>query len=510
MRVTPHLGAAACGHPVTVAAAGEALRDGGNAFDAAVAAACAACVAEPVLASLAGGGFLLAWPAGRPPVAYDFFVQTPLRRANLDAIEFYPVSVDFGGVTQEFHIGTGAAATPGVVRGLFAIQRDLCRLPMPRLMRPAIDAARDGVAILPLQSYMMSVIAPILTATEEARRIYAGGGRATPSTGDVLRQPELANTFQALSREGEDWFHQGENARRIETVCREHGGQLTAAALARYRVEKRPPLDFRFRDARILTNPPPSTGGALVALALRLLEGSPAKDETERMARLARAMQLANKARTEAGAAELLAGELTARYQREANRRLPFHRGTTHISAIDRHGNAAALTLSNGEGCGRMVPGTGVMLNNMLGEADLSPTGWHRWAPDARVASMMAPTIMAAGEDRFVLGSGGSNRIRSAVLQTIERLADGMAVRDAVEAPRIHVEGELLSLEGGISAPVAEALEAVFGNVERWPEKNLFFGGVHVAGWQTGAPQGHPRFVAVGDARRGGAGVVVE
>lgn len=509
--MTSRRGAIACGHPVTAAAGGEALRDGGNAFDAAVAAACAACVAEPVLASLAGGGFLLAWPAGQPPVAYDFFVQTPPRRANLDAIEFYPVSVDFGGVTQEFHIGTGAAAVPGAVRGLFAIQRDLCKLPMRRLMQPAIDAAREGVTITPLQSYMMSVIAPIFTATEEARRIYAAGSDTMPHAGDVLRQPDLANTFRALSSEGEDWFHQGENAKRIEAVCREHGGQLTAAALARYRVAKRLPLDLRFRRARILTNPPPSIGGALIALALRMLEGSPATDERERMVRLAQAMRLANTARMEADAAQLLSPDLAARYRREAVQRLSFRRGTTHISAIDGNGNAAALTLSNGEGCGRMVPGTGVMLNNMLGEADLSPQGWHRWAPNTRVASMMAPTIMEIEEGRFALGSGGANRIRSAILQTIDGIASqGLSAQEAVEAPRIHVEGERLSLEGGISAAAADALQSMFSDAERWPEKNLFFGGVHVAGWRSRSAQGAPGFVAVGDARRGGAGAVVQ
>lgn len=506
-------GAIACGHAVTAAAAREALEAGGNAFDAVTAAHAAACVAEPVLASLGGGGFLLAHPAAGDPVIYDFFVQTPIERGELQRLEFYPVEVDFGGVSQEFHIGIGATATPGAVRGLFEIHQDLCRLPLPQLLRPAIAAAREGVTITPLQRYMMHVIAPIYTATAEAQRIYAGGGETMPEVGDVLRQPALADTFEALLAEGPALFYRGELAKGIVAASEGHGGQLSAADLARYRVERRRPLAVRYRDAAVLTNPPPSTGGSLIAFALRHMAGAddaaePPGDEATRMVRIARAMQAANVARGELEPRELLSTALADGQTAATGEALRFSRGTTHVSVIDGEGNLAAMTLSNGEGCGRMVPGTGVMLNNMLGEADLSPFGWHRWRPDTRVASMMAPTLLTIGERRFALGSGGSNRIRSAILQTIERLVDGMAVRDAVDAPRIHMEGDLLSIEGGMPAPESEAFAAAFPNVERWPDKNLFFGGVHVAGFRQG-PVGKRKFVAVGDARRGGEGVVV-
>lgn len=506
-------GAIACGHAVTAAAAREALEAGGNAFDATTAAYAAACVAEPVLASLGGGGFLLAQPAGRDAVVYDFFVQTPVARGNLERLEFYPVEVDFGGVSQEFHIGIGATATPGAVRGLFEIHQDLCRLPLPQLLRPAIAAARQGVAITPLQRYMMHVIAPIYIATAEARRIYAHGGETMPEVGDVLRQPALADTLDALLAEGPELFYRGELAQRIVAASEGHGGQLGAEDLARYRVERGLPLALQYRDVTVFTNPPPSTGGTLIALALRHLEErraaeGPADGQAAHGVRIAEAMRQTNSARAELTVDELLRTAVTDPPPAAPGEALRFSRGTTHISVIDGEGNLAAMTLSNGEGCGRMVPGTGVMLNNMLGEADLSPTGWHRWRPDTRVSSMMAPTLLTFGERRFALGSGGSNRIRSAILQTIERLADRMAVRDAVDAPRIHVEGDLLSIEGGVSGPVAEALAAAFPKVERWPDKNLFFGGVHVAGLREDAARKR-EFAAVGDARRGGEGVVL-
>jgi gamma-glutamyltranspeptidase len=137
----------AAGHPATAAAAAAVLEAGGNAFDAALGALCAACVAEPVLASLGGGGFLLAWPAHGEAQVYDFFAQTPGRRRDSAEVDFRPVMVNFGVAQQEFHIGLGAAAVPGVVKGLFAIHRDLCRLPLQVVIAPAVELARAGPGV---------------------------------------------------------------------------------------------------------------------------------------------------------------------------------------------------------------------------------------------------------------------------------------------------------------------------------------------------------------------------
>ena len=502
-RAQTPLGAVACGHPVTAAAAAEILRDGGNAFDAVVAAQCAACAAEPVLASLAGGGFLLARPASAEPVLYDFFVQTPLARRAPEHLDFHPVEADFGGVTQEFHIGVGAAATPGFVRGMFDIHRDLCSLPLERLMQPAIEAARGGVSVTPLQAYMMDVVGAIYCGNDETRRIYAGGGQHPLGEGDVLLQPELADTFEALHREGAELLYQGALGAALVELCGA-GGQLRSEDLRRYRTARRKPLALEYRAANVWTNPPPSTGGVLVALALGLLEEMEAEDETERVANVARAMRLTNEARLEAGAEASLDAGLLARYRHLMRERARSRRGTTHISVADRGGNLAAMTVSNGEGCGRLVPGTGIMLNNMLGEEDLNPGGFHRWAPGTRLASMMAPTLVEMPGAQLVFGSGGSNRIRSAILQILDQLVSAeRAPEEAVAAPRLHVEGQRLSLESGFSPATVAALEDAFDDVEHWGRANLFFGGVHVAGTRDGA------FVAVGDPRRGGCGMVV-
>ena len=502
-RGTATLGAVACGHPVTAEAAIGVLRDGGNAFDAVVAAQCAACVAEPVLASLAGGGFLLAHPARGNPVLYDFFVQTPLAKRAPDALDFHPVEADFGGITQEFHVGVGAAATPGFTRGLFDIHADLCTLPLARLMQPAIVAARDGVTVTALQAYMMDVVAPIYCGNADTRRVYGGGGEHPLREGAVLRQPELADAFEALYREGAELFYRGALGRALVELCRD-GGLLRSEDLAGYRTRRRSPLALRYLGTDVWTNPLPSTGGVLVGLALGLLEEVEAANETERVGQMAHAMRLTNEARVEAGTETPFDTELVSRYRRRMHSRPRSRRGTTHISIADRAGNLAAMTVSNGEGCGRLIPSTGIMLNNMLGEADLNPGGFHAWTPGTRLASMMAPTFVEDGEQRLALGSGGSNRIRSAILQILDQLVRvRLSPAAAVAAPRLHVEGERLSLEGGYTGDAVAALEDAFDDVDHWGRANLFFGGVHVAGVRDG------EFVAVGDGRRGGCGIVV-
>ena len=496
--------AIACGHEVTAGAAREVLEEGGNAFDAAIAAACAACVAEPVLSSLAGGGYLLAGRAGAPPVVYDFFVDTPLTCRPCADIDLYPIHADFGTVTQEFHIGMGSVATPGMPAGLFAVHRDLCSLPMPRLVAPAARAAREGVAINPLQASIFRVVAPIYVATAAARAIYGHDRESLPGDGERFRQGELATALERFAVEGAELFYGGEFGQGLVEACATGGGQLTLDDLRRYRVFCRPPLRVDYRGARISTNPPPSRGGMLIAFALALLaEASPGSRE-QWLRALAGAMQLTNQARAESDE-PLLDEELLARYRAELRSRPGFNRGTTHISVVDAEGNVAAVSLSNGEGCGHVLPGTGIMLNNMLGEEDLNPGGFQAWAPGTRMASMMAPTLLERASGHAVLGTGGSNRIRSAILQVITNLVDfGMTPEEAIAAPRIHVEGDLLSIEGGFTPAEDAALAATGLQADLWPDRNLFFGGVHVVA------QGEDGLFAAGDPRRGGVGIQVD
>ncbi len=510
------LGAVACGHPLTAETAAEILREGGNAFDAVVAASFVACVAEPVFTSLGGGGYLLVSTQRRQVSVYDFFVQTPHMCPPETDLDFRPITADFGTAQQVFHVGLGAAATPGMVRGLFAVQRDLCTIPMRTLLEPAVKAAKEGVVVNDLQAYAFRVVGPICVLTEPARALFTSRAveGAMLQAGELLRQPELADTLEALGYEGDRLFYEGEIAQRITRLCHDAGGQLGVVDLAAYRLMHRAPLEIDYRGARLLTNPPASCGGTLIAFALKLLEACEPRTcgfgKAEYLKLLAHVMQLANEARQcvdqpqDPRACDVFDPAYLRRYRAALQRHPCCQRGTTHISVIDAVGNVASLSSSNGEGCGHLIPGTGVMLNNMLGEEDLCPQGFHRWPGNVRMGSMMAPSLLRFPQRDIALGSGGSNRIRSAILQVLMNLADhGMPLAKAIESPRIHFESGLLSVEGGFAEREIRQLIADFPQHKLWEERNLFFGGVHAV-----LREPH-RFIGVGDPRRGGVALVV-
>lgn len=480
------------GHEASVGAAEDVLRAGGNAFDAAVAAMAAACAAEPVLASPGGGGFLLACPASGRARVYDFFVQTPMLRRPLEGLDFYPIEADFGSVRQQFHIGRGTIATPGFVAGMFAVQRELGRMPMQELVAPAVRLAKQGVLISDFQAYLFRVIKPVFMATEASRGIFASAGTAGKlvGSGDLLRQEALADTLELLALEGDALFYRGEIAAAIERDLRD-AGQIRRADLEAYRVERREPLRLELRDARVLTNPAPASGGVLAGFGLQLLatgalEGLDPMGPEFQLG-IADVLNATREARIEASARDpgarqsILDPELLTRYREHVLGRARARRGTTHISIIDADGNLASVTVSNGEGCGYVVPGSGVMMNNMLGEEDLNPGGFQRWRVDERMSSMMMPSAIAWPDGTLVAcGSGGSNRIRSALLQVLARLV--LLRQDpesAVMAPRLHLEGDLLSVEGGFDPErIAPLLEA-WPEHHLWSERSMFFGGAH-------------------------------
>ena len=193
-------GVVAAGHALTAQAAAEILQDGGNAFDAALAATFMTFVAEAVFASPGGGGFLMARSANKDSATlFDFFADTPLKRRPASEIDFFPIDADFGPAKQEFHIGLGSSATPGVVPGLFALHEALCRLPMKRLVEPAVRAARQGFPLTDFQAYLFAVIAPILTASADVARIFAPAGKPMQA-GAIFRNDELAEISRMAGR----------------------------------------------------------------------------------------------------------------------------------------------------------------------------------------------------------------------------------------------------------------------------------------------------------------------
>lgn len=521
--MTKPLGAAASGHKETSKAARILLEEGGNAFDAALGAMCAACVCEPMLASLGGGGFLLAQTAAGDSQVFDFFTQTP--SAKHGDLDFYPIQADFGTATQEFHIGMGSIAVPGVVAGLFAIHKAHCRLPLKKIIEPAVHLAREGVRINKLQKYINEILHPIIAASPAALALatpmFAPGRLA--EIGEFISNPDLADTFEALASHGPKWFYEGEPAQQLVSDCAQHGGLICADDLQSYAVILRKPVTVESHGARISVNSPPSPGGCLTVFALSLLDKTSLDKTRPRQHEwggplhamaLARVMQASSMVREKHGLAtglddeaarRILAPESLEQWHKTLQTGALASRGTTQISVADADGNLASLTLSNGEGSSYVLSGCGIMLNNMMGEEDLNPDGFHRMPPGVRLASMMTPTIVSLADGaQIALGSGGSNRIRSAILQVLTNMLEfGMGLEQAVNAPRLHLEGSHLNVEAGFSAAAVELLQLEWPGVEQWSGSNLFFGGVHAV-----ERLANGEFRAAGDPRRGGAGTI--
>ncbi|MEW6428417.1 MAG: gamma-glutamyltransferase [Thermodesulfobacteriota bacterium] len=486
----------ACGHPETAQAARLVLEAGGNAFDAAVAAGFAGAVAEPALTSLGGGGFLLARTASGDTTLFDFFTDTPGRGRGAVTPHFFPQPVHFPGSTQIFNVGLGSVAVPGNLQGFLHVHKRLGRLVLARVVEPAVRLAREGVLLNRHQAYFMTILHPILSLSEAGKRLYGAAG-AAPRPGDRLRNPDLAGFLAALPDDEGTSFHHGPLAAAIVADMAANGGLLTLADLADYRVIERQPLRFSYGDVTLHTNPAPSFGGPLIAATLQLLAaaglGSHRHGSSGHLLLLARAMQEIERYRAGAGNDE----PATAAWCAAAGARLRRQSsGTTHVSVRDREGNVASMTTSNGEGSGYIVPGTGIMLNNMMGEDDLHPDGFHASPPGTRISSMMAPCLAEReGEVVLVIGSGGSKRIRTAIPQVVANLLDfGMSCQQAVDAPRLHWDGETLQMEPGFDSAAVARLQTLMP-VNLWSEANMYFGGVHaIAGTEAAA-----------DPRRGGA-----
>ncbi len=489
------LGVVAAGPRVSARAGADVLDAGGNAVDAALGAMLSSFACEPLLTGLGAGGYMLVTVPGEKPVLLDFFVEAPGRGADHSRrAELLPVSVSFGDAVQIFNVGAASVGSYGIPAGICAASARLGRMSLSELVAPAAKLARDGVELSPQQAYVVEILGGIVTSTPESSALFAPEGELL-APGDVIRQPELADALELLGDEGPDPFYRGEVAQAIIVWLTERGGIVTAEDLAAYAVVDRAPVTTAYRGREVLTNPPPSAGGILIAHALSVLDRKPGSPDAER---IVAAMEQTQAARTpeflegldEPGFAErfLAGGSLGS---------------TTHIAAIDRDGMACSVTCSNGACSGVIVPGTGMHLNNMLGEQDLNPLGFHRHPPGRRLPSMMAPTVVLRdGEPELVLGSAGSNRIRSAILQTIIRVVDdGLRAEDAVQAPRLHYEDGVVYAEPGADT---ESLERSGQAIARFRAPNLFFGGV-----QAVERDAEGRFWGGGDPRRGGAAIVV-
>src|SRR5581483_5240155 len=343
---------------------------------------------------------------------------------------------------------------------------------------------RAGVRLTRPQAHLHALLDPILRAAPEGRRLYSRPTGERLVAGDTLRLPELADTLEAVARRGPAALYRGERARALAAAAREGGGDLTLEDLT------------RFRGHEVVSNPPPSSGGVLIAFGLALLDGLPTGrcGSAEAIAALAEVMRAQLDARSGSFSRDLHRGGLARRlldpaHVRRVRARLAqqLHAplpeavsagGTTHVSVTDGEGNAASASTSTGSGSGVVVPGTGVYMNNMLGEYDL--VGGRSVPAGRRLTSMMAPTLALGrgGRPALVVGSAGSARLRGAIMQIVVNvLGHGLGVEEAIAAPRVHLDEPHLHCEGGHAERELERLERRGYDVVRWRRRNLFFGG---------------------------------
>lgn len=478
--------AISAGHEKTAEAASEILQSGGNAFDAAIAAFFASCVAEPCMTGLGGGAFANVFTAEGESMIYDFFCQTPRVKKTAAAVDFYPITVNFGTTTEIFHVGRGASGVPGAIAGMYALHEKLGSMPMRELVQPAMDLAKNGVVINDFQYFDFQLLESILKVDKQADLIFFNN-KQLKKVGETMKMPQFADFLDALWREGKNLFYKGEIAQRVAADYSQNGGFLQLSDFENYKVILRKPLTFFYKNKTILTNPLPSTGGAHLALFLKYLEQEKLPEQpfqTEHALTLFEVFKKLESAKKSPlgliGHLEKILGQNFAKEKNTAKKSTNKRGATTHFNVVDKWGNAISLTSSLGEGCGYFIEGTDIQMNNMMGEAALLPNGFHSWAEDTRLSSMMSPTLVLNEMQKVevVTGSGGASRIPASIAQVISYLVDyQMNVQDAVNSSRVHLEHGFFNIGKGFTSDFDD--EKLGVEVHRWLEKSLFFGGAH-------------------------------
>ena len=498
--------AASAGTPYAAEAAAEVYRAGGNAADAAVAAAAAVSVTEPLLSSIGGGGFALVRDPSGDAELIDYYDAMPGK--GLPASAFgaggnpQTVILKYGAGVNSI-VGGASVAVPGALRGWEEVLRRQGKLTLAQTLAPAIRLAREGFRVCKTSAMWFEVAQEVLKLTEETRKTFFDGDRIY-AEGEEMSFPELADTLEAIGEEGADLFYEGELARRLSAYILEMGGIITERDLAEYEPVIRRPLTVAYGPGVVYTNGPPSAGGPTLAQMLRIVSGYDlaALPEAEYARVMAGAMKYALHDReiayVDGAENEIVAQRLTSEeYARTQRRRIFGSPHTTHVSCVDAEGYVVSITATMGYGSGLVIPGTGIPMNNTLGEPELNPKGFHSLSPGERLISSMSPTIFSSEESGLMaLGSPGASRIPTALLQTLINVLDfGMPLETAVLAPRFHAEGDLFAYEAGARLDDLDRYEQVLV----YEEPSMYFGGVNAV---RRTPEGP--FEAAADRRRSG------
>ena len=490
--------------PLAADAAREIAEAGGNAVDCGIAAAMCSINTQPGVCALAGSAFVTIWVEGERPITIDGNVAVPgigLEDGFEPSIE--SIELAYGGGVKTL-VGASSVAVPGTLAALYKASKQFGRLPWKHVMQPTIRAVRDRFPFPAACHYFLGYAGDLIygRSTDGHGALHDEDGRLL-DVGTSIHVPHLADALAAIAEEGEDIFYRGEIGRRICDHVRAGGGMLTMADLDAYRPDIRPALPVKMQNWEIATNPPPAIGGANLA-AMLLTYGTDAIEgwsgeqimrlvQTQRAVMRYRSAHLDLAEDVEEPAAEML--ELALRGDM-----IPAGTSgsTVHTSAVGVDGSACAITASSGYGSGEMPPGTGIWLNNCLGELELNHHGLDAGPPGRRLPSNMAPAIARSSETVLAMGSPGADRITTALHQfLVNFLQYGLSLEEAVAHPRMHlrIDGERqdLAVEPGFDLPALDIDVTEFDGI------NMYFGGVVAA-----LARRNGRLEAAADPRREG------
>ncbi|HNT60189.1 MAG TPA: gamma-glutamyltransferase [Rectinema sp.] len=486
--ITARNGMVASAQPLASAAGLEILMAGGNAIDAAIAAAFALGVVEPNATGLGGEGMMVIYLAeNKTTIAIDYRSMAPL--ADMSKIKF----------GSEGHV---AVAVPGTVAGLCTALKDYGTKSLAEVMAPAIRYARNGFIVSETLAQTIADRFDPISRNEALLQILAPEGLPL-QTGDIFKNPDLAVTLEKIAAGGPDVFYKGDIADAIAQDMAKNGGFITKADLAAYRAIKREPVRGTYRGYEIVSAPPP-VGGISVIEMLNMLECFDIASEQPLSPRNIHIMAEVMKRGFADNSAYVgdpdffqipVTGLLDKEYARSRVQEIDLnkvttsikagtpdeHPSTTHLSVVDRHGNMVALTqtISGFWGACVAVPGTGIILNNEM--QNWSSRGPNSYAPGKRMRTTIAPTIIAKDGNPFVtMGTPGAGRIISTmVILTVNLIDFDMGVQEAIESPRFYARDteKLLSLESRIPKETQEWLKSIGYSIKEYPPFDLFFGG---------------------------------
>ena len=498
--------------PVSLEAGRAVARAGGNAVDVAVAAAMAAMSTEPGIVSLGAGGFISIWAPDEDPIVIDGNVEMPGRGLPKERFGEGVTLVQFaygGGVTM--YGGHGSVATPGAIAACQLAVEERGLAPWSEVVAPAADACRTGYPIGGAAATDLGHTHEVLFGLDpEARALVTRGDGSPLQPGDISTNGQLADILDLIGREGASVMTIGEVGRALVADMDAHGGLITARDLAEYDPAVRTPVRLTVGDWDLAINPPPSVGGPMLAvmlgeLAQRARAGAARSDWRDIIDIQRHVLGYRLAVHDLARDLERQGHELLLAVERHGLAGLPTSASTANVSAVDSDGLACAITVSSGYGSGITIPGTGMILNNALGEPELNRLGLHTLTPGTRMASNMAPTTGRTADGRaLAIGSPGADRITTALMQVlIQGCLHGADLPSAIAAPRAHVAFDNVGMprvehetDPAIAAACVEL--GLVGNDHG--ESSMYFGGVG-AGYLSVDGE----LVAAGDARRAAA-----